>query len=250
MRAILLKEFKTSLLSPRTFIFLAIFTTLSGLIFFSLIEQFNPLVQRAALVPNSTVSLNEQVLTPHLSALRVLLLFVVPLLTMRSFAGEREQKTLPLLLVSPVSTLAIVLGKFIILGAVLCIFLGMQLYFPLALSSVATLEVIPVYVGLFGIYLLGLLYVAVGICVSSFSQSQIVSGAITFLILFLLHSVEALIPEFGGGLLQLVRLFSPNVHLEGLVQGLVKSSDLAFFLFFTGSFLVVAHERINFERGR
>jgi ABC-2 type transport system permease protein len=202
------------------------------------------------MVPGATVSLNEQVMTPHLSALRVLLLFIVPLLTMRTIAGEREQKTLPLLLVSPVSVFSIVFGKFTVLSLLLAIFIAVQSYFGFALYSVATLEILPVVVGLFGVYLLANLYLAIGIAVSSFCGSQIVAGSVSFLLLFLLHSVEALVPEFGGNLTEIIRMISPNLRLEGLVQGLLKSSDLIFFAGLTVAFLLMAQERLALERGR
>jgi len=250
MNAIIYKEIRTFLFSPKLFLFVALFTFMSGFIFLSLIEQFNPLVQRAAMVPNAPVSLNEQVLTPHLSALRILLLFFVPILTMRSFAGEREQKTLPLLLAAPISTAAIVVGKFAVLLTAISLFLTVQLVFPISLGTVATLELTPAIVGVFGLILLSSLYVAIGVALSAFCESQTVAGVLTFLALFFLHSVDAFSPEFGGKLATVVRLFSPTTHLESLLQGVLKSSALFFFIGLSSLLLVVAHERLELERGQ
>lgn len=249
MKAILKKELKQFFLTPKGFIFLSVFTFLSGFIFLSLIEQFNPSAQKIAMLPNQSVSLNEQVLTPHLTALRVLLLFFVPLLTMKSFAGEREQETFPLLLVSPASTFGIVCGKFVGVAVILALFCGVQIVFPISLSFQAPLELPPLFVGLFGLYLLALSYGAVAFAISALSHTQIVAGAFSFLVLFLFHSAEAFTSDFSGGLSAIVQYLSPNMHLDNLLRGLLKSSDIFYFIGFIAASLSITYHRIDLERG-
>ncbi len=249
MIALLQKELKTLLLAPRFFVLLALFTFMSGFIFLSLIEQFNPLVQRAAMLPNQAVSFNEQVITPHFAALRVLMMFFIPLITMRLFAGEREQGTLPLLLVSPLSSVSIVAAKFGGMAIALSVLTGTQLIFPLLLTSTAEFEFPPVLVGVVGLFFLALSYGAVGMIVSAFSQSQLISGAITFLALFVLHSAEAFTGDFAGGLSPVIQFISPNAHLDDLMKGLLTGGDIVYFLTLIALAIGITTERIDLERG-
>jgi len=249
LKALLLKELRVQLFSVRFFSLLAAFTLVSALSFFSLLNRFNPLVEQAAMVPNQSVSLNELVIEPFWSAIRALLLFLVPILSMKSFAAEREEKTIFLLLVSPISTLEIVLAKILplILSALLIVLV--QLSFPLLLWSYAPLELAPALMGGVGVMLVTISYMAIGGVISAFCKTQILAGAFSFLLVFALHSLEAFSGDFGGSLSELAQFISPNRHLLNIERGLIKSSDIAYFLSLIVISVIVASERLELERG-
>lgn len=249
MRALLLKELRIQLFSVRFFLLLAAFTLVSALSFFSLLNQFNPLVEQAAMVPNQSVSLNELVIEPFWSAIRALLLFLIPILSMKSFAAEREEKTIALLLVSPVSSFQIAFAKLVPLLLSALIIILVQFSYPIMLWCFAPLELAPALMGGFGAILIALSYMAVGGAVSAFCKTQILAGAFSFLLVFAIHSLEAFSGDFGGALSEFAQFVSPNRHLINIERGLIKSSDIAYFLSLILLSVAVAAERLELERG-
>ena len=249
MRELFFKELRGQLLSTRFFALASVFTLLSGISFFSLLNRFNPLVEQSAMVPNQAVSLNDLVIAPYWAALAALLLFLIPVLSMRTFAAEREERTFPLLLAAPISSLEIVVAKLIPLFLSVAVLLLLQAVFPLLLFTYADFEILPAAVGLCGVIALALFSLALGAAVSAFSPSQITACALTFLLLFGLHSLQAFASDFRGGLSEVFLLISPNRHLANLQKGLIVSGDVVYFLAIIALAAFVAAERIELERG-
>ena len=249
MKALLLKELRIQLLSVRFFSLLSAFSLVSALSFFSLLNQFNPLVEQAAMVPNQSVSLNELVIEPFWSAIRALLLFLIPILSMKSFASEREEKTFPLLLVAPISSFEIALAKLIPLILTALVVVLVQFSFPLLLWCYLPVELAPALMGGFGAMLIGISYMAIGGVVSAFCKTQIIAGAVSFLLVFAFHSLESFSGDFGGGFSELIQFVSPNRHLLDIEKGLIKSSDVSYFLSLIFISIVIAAERLELDRG-
>lgn len=249
MSALLLKELRIQLFSVRFFALLAAFTVVSALSFFSLLNQFNPLVEQAAMVPNQSVSLNELVIEPFWSALRALLLFLIPILSMKSFAAEREEKTIVLLLVAPINSFQIAFAKIIplLLSAMLIVLV--QFTYPLLLWMYAPLELAPALMGGVGVMLAAISYMSIGGAVSAFCKTQILAGAFSFLLVFAIHSLEAFSGDFGGLLSEVAQFISPNRHLLNIEKGLIKSSDIAYFFSLILLSALIAAERLELERG-
>ncbi len=161
----------------------------------------------------------------------ILLLLVVPLLTMRSFAEEAKSGTLELLMTLPVSDLAIVLGKFFALLAVLTLMLAgtASAVAPLALFSRP--EMAPIIGGYLGIALLGAAYVAVGLCISCLCRNQIVAASITWAILTLLWFFDygAKLGDDSGALAHLLMHLSFSVHYIDVIRGIVNLPTLVYF---------------------
>ncbi len=249
MKALLIKELRVQLISPRFLFLLAIFTLVSALSFFTLLNQFNPLVEQASMVPNQSVSLNELVIEPFWAAVRALLLFLIPVLAMKSFASEREQKTILLLLVAPISSFKIAVAKIIPLTITAVLIVVIQFLFPLLLWKYAEVELMPALIGGLGVSLVAMSYIAIGGAISSFCSNQTLAGAITFLLIFALHSVEAFTADFGGGLAEFFQYISPNRHLLNIEKGLIRSSDLIYFASLILLSIIIASERLELDRG-
>lgn len=123
-------------------------------------------------------------------------LIAVPVLTMRVFAEERRQKTDQLLLTSPVSVGGIVLGKYLALVSVYGIAVAVLAVYPLILTQFGTISMAETYTALLGFLLMGSCYLAIGLYLSSVTESQVIAAVLTFLILFVCYVIEGIASFF------------------------------------------------------
>src|SRR5690606_27606551 len=112
---------------------------------------------------------------PLFEWLPLLLIFLVSAVTMRMWAEERRAGTLEVLLTLPVRTRDLVLGKFLAGVTLTALALALTLPLPLVVGTLGPLDPGPVIGGYVGALLLGALYVAIGLCVSSRTDNQVVS---------------------------------------------------------------------------
>ena len=125
----------------------------------------------------------------------MVLLFVLPALSMRSFADERRNKTDQLLLTSPVSIPAIVLGKYLAQLVVFAVPVAAACLLPLTLSLFGQVSFLSAYSALFAYFLAGAACIAIGTCISALTENQIISYLATFAVLlvsFLMNSIQTL----------------------------------------------------------
>lgn len=119
-------------------------------------------------------------------------LIAVPVLTMRVLAEERKQKTDQLLLTSPVSVTGIVLGKYLALVAVFGIAVIVLALYPLILSQFGSISWTESYTALLGFFLMGCCYLAIGLYISSITESQVIAAVLTFLLLFVFYVMDGI----------------------------------------------------------
>lgn len=125
----------------------------------------------------------------------LVMLFVLPALSMRSFADERRNKTDQLLLTSPVGIPSIVLGKYFAQLAVFAVPVAAACVMPLILSLFGSVSFLSCYAALFGYFLVGAACIAIGTCISALTENQIISYLATFAVLlvsFLMNSIQTL----------------------------------------------------------
>jgi ABC-type uncharacterized transport system involved in gliding motility auxiliary subunit len=165
------------------------YTFLMGLVFVSTLNRYQQMTQyylgqqQPQLLEQ--LNFNDQIIQPMLSTGYWMFLFFVPFLTMRLFAEEKSQRTFELLMTAPITSLEIVLGKFLGVGLMMVVMSALPLVFPLILHVYGTssgpgsaVEWMPVYSGLLMVFLLGLTFAAVGMFVSALTESQIVAAVL------------------------------------------------------------------------
>lgn len=130
--------------------------------------------------------------TAAMSGMSFIMLLAVPILTMRSFAEERKTKTDQLLLTSPVSVTRIVLGKYLAMLSVFGICMLVSCILPIVIHFYGGGSLLADYSAIFGFFLLGAAYIAIGMFVSSLTESQIISAVATFCILLLLQLIDGI----------------------------------------------------------
>lgn len=149
-----------------------------------------------------------------------LIMFIVgiPLITMRSFSEERKNKTDQLLLTAPVSLGKIVMGKYLAMVTVIAIPNVIFCIFPLIIKSQGTAYLTVDYISIAVFFLLGCVYAAIGMFLSSLTESQIIAFISTFGILLVLY--------LWDGILSMV----PSSAISGLVGILIVVTIVAFYV--------------------
>lgn len=238
--AIAAKDIRSQFVSPIAYVVLTGFLLLAGWFFFNLLARFNFLLQLYLSFRNpeamQRLNLNEFVIAPLLHNLSVILVILVPVITMRSFAEEKRTGTYELLMTSPLTITEIVLGKF--LGAFVFVFIMLLLtgVYPLILLVYGNPEPGVILSGLLGLLLIGASFVSVGLLTSSFTENQIIAAVSCLVALLLLYVIAWPAETAGSTLGAVLKYLSLTEHFGELVKGIVNTRDLVYF----GSVIVLA----------
>ncbi|MCC6952513.1 MAG: ABC transporter permease [Deltaproteobacteria bacterium] len=249
-RAIFLRELRSWFTTPLFYVLCSAFLLLSAFFFFSLILQFNAVLQQSSIVPETTTSLNEWVILPLLETLEIVLVFLIPVVTMRLLAEERRTGTFELLKTSPLSASEIVAGKYFALLVVLAVTVLLSAVFPASLVIFSDPEVAPILVGYAGLLLFAAAFGAIGLFVSSLCSNQTISGVLSLVVFLVLYLIDTPAEKIGGTFGRMVRYLTPASHTESFVRGVLQGDDIFYFisLIFVGVFL--AARALEFERLR
>ena len=240
MYAIFLKEINAFFSSLVGYIAVGIFLLMMGL--------FLWIFPDTSLLESGYASLD-----PLFTTAPNIFLFLIPAITMRSFAEELQTGTIELLATRPISDMAIILGKF---GACVLL-LAMSLlptviyyvsvyYLAAPTGNVDTGAVIGSYMGLL---LLGAAFISVGLWASSLTNNQIVAFIAAVFGCFMLYlgfELISTLPIFANGLSTLVENLGMNAHYNSLGRGLIDSRDVLYFLSVIALFLGLT--RLQLER--
>ena len=128
-----------------------------------------------------------------LMSLMNILMFTVPILTMKSMAEERRGRTDQLLLTAPVPLWAVVLGKYLAMVTVLLIPVILCAFCPLIIAANGEAHLLSDYASLLAFFLMGCVFLAIGLFISSLTESQIIAAVGTFAVLLLLFLRAVLI---------------------------------------------------------
>ena len=137
-----------------------------------------------------------------LTGMLSIMMFSIPVLTMRSLSDERRSRTDQLLLTSPVSVTGIVLGKYLSMITVFAATVLVAALCPLIIMANGTAYLAADYASLLAYFLLGCVYISIGLFLSSLTESQIIAAVSTFgvlLLLFLWPSLMLFLPTTASG---------------------------------------------------
>jgi ABC-2 type transport system permease protein len=210
------------------------FLLLGGWFFFNLLARFNFLLQMYTSFRNpqamEQLNLNELVISPLLHNLSVVLVILIPVITMRSFAEEKRAGTYELLMTAPLSVTEIVLGKF--LGAFVFIFLMLLLtaVYPIILLVYGNPEIGVLLGGFLGLLLLATAFVSVGLLTSSLTQNQIIAAVSCLVILLLLYVISWPAETAGETMGAVLKYLSLTEHFSEMVKGVIDTRDVAYFI--------------------
>ena len=249
--AIAHKELKSYFASPIAYIVLGVFALLFGYFFYALLYYFNSQsMQMMGLGGSPAANVNEQMIRPVFLNASVILLFVLPAITMRTYAEEKRSGTMELLLTSPLTDLQIVLGKFLgamaLYGAMLVVTL---IHFGL-LFAFGNPDWKPLAVAYLGLLLFGGCFISIGLFISSLTKNQIVAGAATFGVFLLLWVIDWIGQSLGPTGESILKYLSMTEHLDDFVKGVVDTKHLVYYLSFITFGLFLTLKSVDSERWR
>lgn len=220
MTAICKHDFQRFFRSPLGFVYLGVFAVIANLVFF------------AYCVLSSSSDL-----TSPFSFLLTVLLFMTPILTMRLLSEEYRQGTDRLLLTSPVHIWEIVLGKFFAaLGAIACCLLVTVPWLIILLCAGT-----PEWAAIIGCYIAILcatmVFLAIGLFLSSVTESQLIAAVLSFAVFLGLYLVDALSAAASGTLASILSWFSIFTRYDTFMSAQFSFSNVIYFLSLTVLFL-------------
>jgi ABC-2 type transport system permease protein len=239
--------------TPVGWIALTAFTFIGGFFFTAMLIGYFDAYSQSVLNPGQAdqLSVNEWVIQPLFSNLGVIALFIVPAVTMRLIAEDRRQRSIELLLTSPVSSYEIALGKFLGGMGFALVMAASTLpftWFLYAMGNPDTGIVISNYVSF--VLMLGTL-IAMGTFASSVTENQIVAFMISFAGGLFLWISNWLVQSMGDGAAKTgIEYLSMLKHAESMGKGLLHVQDVVYFLSFIGFFLFATAQRVEALRWR
>ena len=247
MIAVFQRELKAYFSSILAWILTAIYLFIVGVILSLSIEDFADM-SMAAMRGMGQSNVMEQLVPPLMTTMGFLLLFFLPLLTMRLFAEERRSGTLDLLLTYPLTEAQILGGKFLAALSVMGMMLAFTLSGFLLLGRMTPVEWPVLGIGYLGLVLMGGAFLAFGMWASSLTSSQLVAAVVTYgglLMLWILSGVDR-----SGALKEKVGDLSALAHLSNMTKGVLDTQDLVYFLALTALFLFLTARVLESRKWR
>ena len=215
MCAIYKKELRAYLTSMTGYIFMAVLLAVTSLYY----------------VANCLVG-GYPVFGAILSSVYFVLLIIVPVLTMRSMAEEKRQKTDQLLMTAPVSLWKIVLGKYLAMMTIFLISMAILCLYPLILLQFGSVSLPMAYTAILGYTLFGEACLAIGLFLSAVTESQVIAAVLTFGVLFFLNMASGIANIIGAGgllasILNALCIYQPFINF---VQGMFDLTGILYYV--------------------
>ncbi len=247
--AITQKELKSYFASPIAYFVIGLFALFYGYFFAVMMQWFvrNSMGQMGG--PQS-MNINQDMLRPVLQNVTVLLLFILPAITMRTFSEERRSGTIELLLTSPLTDLQIILGKFFGALSLYAMMLAVTLVHMGILFLYGNPEWKPIATSYLGLMLLGGSFLAVGLFISTLTMNQIVSYILTFSVFLLLWVISWIGSISSGMLTDVTTYLSIIEHFDDFSKGVIDTSHIIYYLSLISFGLFLTSKSVDTERWR
>ncbi len=151
------------------------------------------------------------------SYVMIVLLIVIPLLTMRSLAGERHQKTHLLLSSLPISTADYIIGKYLAMLTLLAVPTVILFSYTAILSFYGNIRLLSAILSTIAFFLVAAALTAIGLFLSSLTENSLIAGSLTFGVLLLVYFLPTLILMLPATALGSLLIFSILILLFGLL---------------------------------
>lgn len=247
---IIAKEMRLYFISPIIYVVAAVFLLVSDYLFYSQVVFYSSLATQMMQFQQNLpeINIHSVVFRPALMNMSIILLFIMPLLTMRLFAEEKKGRTFELLFTSPITITEMILGKFFAAFLVYLLLLALTLHFPLILSFMTPVSIKPLLASYLGLALMGAVFTAFGLFASTTTENQIISAVLSFGILIGLWLVGG--GQSGGEtpFSEAINFLSLVQHLDNMVKGLLDTRDIGYFLSMTLLGLFLSHRMVESTR--
>jgi ABC-2 type transport system permease protein len=222
------KELHSFFSSPIAYIILIMMLSLFNIFFFLIIDQ------------NREVSLRDV-----FQLMEFMLVFFIPLLTMRLFSEEKSNDTMEFLLTAPLTHTMIVLGKYFSMIIFFTLLIGLTFSYYFIVEYFGDPDPYSMLSGYLGIWLEGAFFIAVGLLASSWTSNQIIAAMVSYLILFSLYFATSFTQYVSGSAEHFLIQLSTHTHLENFAIGIITPSDVVYYL--SGILLCLALTRLSID---
>lgn len=230
---IIKRELSSYFLSPIAYVIMAVFIGLYGIFFTDVFIRYS--------VANLQFTYGN---------LLIVLLFMIPLMTMRTLSEEKKQGTEELLMTSPLSTTEFIMGKYLSLLISLLILIGLLFIHLIIVLTLSKPDLGPIITSLFGLLMVGMAFIAVGMFTSSLSDNQIISGLLGFGFLLLFWLLDWVGGSIGGKLGDVLSSLSILKYFSDFNKGIIDTVNIIFYLSMTTVFLFLTVRQVESRRWR
>jgi len=252
--AIAQKELRSYFASPIAYVVVGLFAVLFGYFYVVSLNFVVRLGMQAGMFGAQggpqTINLNEFMLRPLLGNTAVVLLFILPMITMRTYAEEKRSGTIELLLTSPLTDLQIIMGKFLGAMTLFALMLAVTSVHMGILFWYGEPELGPILSGYLGLLLMGGSFISIGLFISSATKNQAVAGVITFAVLLLFWVVSWMAESGTSTTQQVISYLSILDHFDDFAKGVLDTKHLVYYLSFITFSLFLTAKSVDSERWR
>jgi ABC-2 type transport system permease protein len=250
--AIAQKELKSYFASPIAYVVIGFFAALYGYFYVVMLSYFQRVsLQMGAMGMGGpqAANVNEMMIRPLMQNVLILVLFIMPMVTMRTYAEEKRAGTIELLLTSPLTDWQIVLGKFLGAMGLYAVTLAVTFLHMAILFVYGNPEWKPIATAYLGLFLFGGCFISIGMFISSLTRNQIVAGMATFGV-FLFLWVINWIGSFYPSIEKLTNYLSVVQHAEDFWKGVIDTTHLIYYVSFMAFGLFLTAKSVDTERWR
>ena len=214
MFAIYKREMQSYFNSATAYIVMAVFYFFSGLFFYAYcIEQ------------------NSSSLTGVFSSMVTIILFIIPIITMKTFSEEKKQKTEQALLTSPVSLLEIVAGKYLAALSMFCCCVSAFILYAVIISFYTAPAWPVILCTMLGLILLGGAFIAIDIFISALTESQVIAAVLGIAVGFFVYLLDSIGTLFSLSVVdKIIAAISFNQNYYNFTYGILDLTNVVFFL--------------------
>ena len=232
MWAVFKREVQSYFFSPLGYVIMGFFLLVSGFFFtanniFPMNSSFNAVLGNTSFI----------------------FLMLVPILTMRLLSEEKKTKTDQMLITSPLSLTAIVLGKYFAAVSVFLATLVISFVYPIILLTLGQPSVGEIVAGYIGFFLMGCTFIAVGLFISALTENQITAATSTFGVLLLSWVLDWVVPNINSpAVVSIIEWVSVLKRFSSFMMGVLSPSPIIYYLSFSALFVFLTIRVIEKRR--
>jgi ABC-2 type transport system permease protein len=239
MLAIFKKEFNSFFTSTIAYLTIGMFLLINGLFLWVFDDDFN--VLNAGFAD----------LTSFFYLAPWILIFLIPAITMKTFADEFRSGTIEILKTRPITNVTLVLGKFFAILTLLIIVLIPTFVYAYSIhdlgNPVGNLDYGSISGSYLGLFLLASSFASIGIFTSTLSKNQVVAFLLGICMVFLFYYGFDAVSSLFGDYSYTIKLFGMNEHYKSISRGVIDSRDVLYFMSIIIFFLFVSKQKLTNE---
>lgn len=231
MLAIFKREVKSYFYSPIAYVLIGLFILLSSIFFFL-----------------SNIQSMSADFGMTLSTINFILIFIIPILTMRVIAEDRKSGTEVLLITSPVSLSKIVIGKYLAMLFVFGVMTCLTFVYPLIIFAFGKPPIAPLISSYIGFILFGAALISIGVFASSLTENQIIAVVASFVFILIIYIIDPIGNAVGGWAATIFGWFSLTSRNRNFSSGILDVGSIIYFLSFIAVFIFLTIRVIEKRR--